>query len=136
MVVFAAGMHIFHEFKKKTGCLQISFCEQWSSGALAHRCGRACNWDTMKRLHVRTTYSAYSTLVKIYKLVSGFDLLCVGRWLPRRAILSGTCTSGIQRVRRAAWYHLPMRWIFSPCFSLNTTSMYLSFCASVILPAR
>ena len=74
MVVFAAGMHIFHDFqgiKKKT---DVTY-EQWSncSGALAHGCERACNWDAIKRLHVRTTYSAYSTLVKIHKLVSGFD---------------------------------------------------------------
>ena len=106
----------------------MSLCEQWSSGALAHRCGRACNWDTMKRLHVRTTYSSYSTLVKIYKLVSGFDLLCVGRWLPRRAILSGTgtvtyaCTSVV------------LLGIISPCDGylllvyLKATSVHLSSC--------
>ena len=105
----------------------MSLCEQWSSGALAHRCGLACNWDTMKRLHVRTTYSAYSTLVKIYKLVSGFDLLCVGRWLPRRAILSGTCTMkyGV---------YVVLLGIISPCdvylllVYLNATSVHLSSC--------
>ena len=82
----------------------------------------------MKRWHVRTTYSAYSTLVKIYKLVSGFDLLCVGRWLPRRAILSGTgtvtyaCTSVV------------LLGIISPCDGylllvyLKATSVHLSSC--------